>query len=70
MLRTIIMAVLLVSPFFSGTGETRPERVGISSGRLENAFGVVELAVLEGDVPGAVALVSRSGRVVGIRSYG
>ena len=50
-------------------GET-PERVGISSEKLEDAYKVVEEAVKNREIPGAVALVAREGKIVGLREYG
>jgi CubicO group peptidase (beta-lactamase class C family) len=47
-----------------------PEAVGLSSERLERVTAVLEHAVASGELPGAVALVARQGRVAYHRSFG
>lgn len=75
---TILMVVLAVTaiaqtksikkspPLVEGT----PESVGISSERLERITTMLEKAVSNGDVPGAVALVARNGKIVYYKAFG
>jgi CubicO group peptidase (beta-lactamase class C family) len=48
----------------------RPDEVGLSSERLGRVTAVLEQAVASGELPGAVALVARDGRVAYLRSFG
>lgn len=47
-----------------------PESVGMSSERLTRIDAMCENAVSEGDIPGAVALVARNGKIVYLKAFG
>ncbi|WP_437597559.1 serine hydrolase domain-containing protein [Sorangium sp. So ce590] len=48
----------------------RPERVGMSSERIEDVFERIDRRVKDGLFPGAVALIARQGKIVGHRAFG
>lgn len=50
--------------------EGKAESVGMSPGRLERIDAMLQQAVAEGEVPGAVALVARNGKIVFHKAYG
>lgn len=50
--------------------EIAPEKVGLSPERLQRIDAMLQEAVAEGDVPGAVALVARNGKIVFHKAYG
>ena len=50
--------------------EGTPESVGMSSERLDRITKMLEKAVSVGDVPGAVALVARNGKIVYYKAFG
>ncbi|WP_161887936.1 serine hydrolase domain-containing protein [Pontibacter russatus] len=50
--------------------EAAPEKVGLSPERLQRIDAMLQEAVAEGDVPGAVALVARNGKIVFHKAYG
>lgn len=50
--------------------EASPESVGMSTERLERIDNVLNNAVKEGDIPGAVALVARNGKIVYHKAFG
>lgn len=50
--------------------EAPPEKVGISPERLQRIDAMLQEAVAGGDVPGAVALVARNGKIVFHKAYG
>lgn len=50
--------------------EATPESVGMSSERLARITGMLEASVAEGDIPGAVALVARNGKIVYWKEFG
>lgn len=50
--------------------ESAPEKVGMSQERLQRIDAMLQEAVAEGDVPGAVALVARNGKIVFHKAYG
>ncbi len=50
--------------------EGTPESVGISAERLARMDAMYEKAVADGDIPGAVALVVRNGKIVYYKAFG
>lgn len=50
--------------------EARPESVGVSPERLERLDEMLETAVSEGNIPGAVALVARNGKIIYHKAFG
>lgn len=50
--------------------ESLPEKVGMSSERLERIDKLCEEAVNEGNIPGVVTLVARNGKIVHWKAYG
>ncbi|PRY03965.1 CubicO group peptidase (beta-lactamase class C family) [Pontibacter ummariensis] len=50
--------------------EGAPEKVGLSPERLGRIDAMLQEAVAEGDVPGAVALVARNGKIVYYKAFG
>ena len=50
--------------------ETEPEAVGLSSSRLQNVTRLVQGYVDRGQLPGAISLVARRGKVVHCETYG
>ena len=55
------------SPFLK---ETSPVRVGMSTERLARIDDMFEKAILDGDVPGTVALVARNGKIIYWKAFG
>ena len=55
------------SPFLK---ETSPVRVGMSTERLARIDDMFEKAILDGDVPGIVALVARNGKIIYWKAFG
>lgn len=53
-----------------GSAVTKPEDVGIDSGKLESVFVRVKREVEEGELPSAQVAVARDGRIAGMRTYG
>lgn len=51
-------------------GLTKPEKVGLSSERLERITKQIESDVAAGNIPGAVAMVARKGELVYSRAFG
>lgn len=49
---------------------TTPESVGISGNRLDRIDKMLESAILEKQIPGAVALIARNGNIVFYEAYG
>jgi len=72
----VCLLLSLVTLLASAPGEpgtlprATPEEVGLSSARLERVTVMLERAVAAGELPGAVALVARKGRVAYHRSFG
>lgn len=50
--------------------ESSPEKAGLSKERLARIDAMLQEAVAEGDVPGAVALVARNGKIVYHKAFG
>src|SRR6516165_11517306 len=79
MARTLRAAVaLVVGLFLSGSlvaaGQTlptaKPEEVGLSSSRLDRLTEVLKDNIARGEIPGAVLLVARNGRIAYFESLG
>jgi CubicO group peptidase (beta-lactamase class C family) len=76
-----IVALLAFSPF-SATAQTKspqrtrplaeatPAKAGMSAGRLARIDTMIETAIAENHIPGAVALVARNGKIVHHEAYG
>jgi uncharacterized protein YbbC (DUF1343 family) len=80
-LKTIVILFLLFSTFFPATmasqkaaspvfSSASPEAVGMSSERLRQIETVVGESIARGELPGAVVLVGRQGRIVYRRAFG
>jgi CubicO group peptidase (beta-lactamase class C family) len=50
--------------------EAAPESAGLSAERLARITSMLEASVAEGDIPGAVALVARNGKIVYWKAFG
>jgi len=50
--------------------ESLPEKTGMSSERLSRIDSICEQAVSNGEIPGAVALIARNGKIVFWKAYG
>lgn len=47
-----------------------PEEMGMAPERLERIEGMLEQAITEGEIPGAVALIARNGKIVFHKAFG
>jgi CubicO group peptidase (beta-lactamase class C family) len=65
-----LWACLAVSAWSGPLPEAKPEDVGMSSQRLEHMTALMQRAVDSGDLPGAVVMVSRKGKLVYSRAFG
>ncbi|MBM3396809.1 MAG: beta-lactamase family protein [Betaproteobacteria bacterium] len=72
MLRGLIGAALLATTVAMAAPlpEAKPEYVGISSERLMRLTRVMQAAVDKGEIPGAVVMLARQGRLVYNQSFG
>ena len=73
LLTTITIVILLTgtTSFAQGLPSAKnPEEVGLSSERLNKIGPVIEAEIAQGNIPGAVVLVARKGRVAYIKSFG
>jgi len=66
----IFVLVHAVSVFSQGLPAAAPEEVGLSSERLDRIGALVQEYVDQNQIAGAVALVSRHGRVAYLESFG
>jgi CubicO group peptidase (beta-lactamase class C family) len=73
--RILLAAVLLV--FLASTASAQgfpkaksPEDVGLSSERLNRIDNVLKADIEKGQIPGAVALVARNGKIAYFRNFG
>lgn len=67
----LVLAISLVSLLVGkGLDQASPEKVGMSSERLERIDSVFENYMTEGKLPGAVVLVARKGRIAHFAAYG
>jgi CubicO group peptidase (beta-lactamase class C family) len=80
-MKNLLMLLLVVLWFTAGAqtksskkspqlSEASPEKVGMSKERLARIDAMLQEAVAEGDVPGAVALVARNGKIVYHKAFG
>ena len=70
---TLAFALLAFAPLNAPAGplpEGRPQDVGLSPERLERVTGMVQGAVESGEIPGAVVLIARNGKLVYQRAFG
>lgn len=66
----LIICVLSVTVFCQNLPSTDPESVGMDGAVLQKVDDVINQAILDGQTPGAVLLVSRKGSVVYRKAYG
>ncbi len=70
-IKTILIYILLLSAAFAqGLPTAKPEAVQMSSEKLNQINGLIEKAITEKKMPGAVVLVGRKGKIVFKRAYG
>jgi len=71
-LRSLVFALILLSGLLrpcsaaspqEGLPEAAPETIGLMSGRLGQIDVAVESAIKSGEIPGAVVLVARKGKI-------
>jgi CubicO group peptidase (beta-lactamase class C family) len=60
----VLVAALAIPTFAGGAPSTAPERVGLSSERLDRTTEQIEADIEAGRIPGAVALIARDGKIV------
>lgn len=65
-----LIAALTMPAFAGDSVDTRPERVGISSDRLERVSGQIQADVDAGRIPGAVGMIARDGKIVYLEAFG
>jgi CubicO group peptidase (beta-lactamase class C family)/glutamine amidotransferase-like uncharacterized protein len=81
MLRIVLIVTLLASVFRTASGDDpvrkvrelqvgKPADVGVDADRLAQAVSIVEHAVEDDEIPAAVVLVARRGRVILHRAFG
>jgi uncharacterized protein YbbC (DUF1343 family)/CubicO group peptidase (beta-lactamase class C family) len=66
----IILPLVISSLALAGLSEVQPEQVGLDAARLAWIDAAVERAIADRQVPGAVVLVGRRGKVVFAKAYG
>ena len=67
----LVLIAALAMPALAGDApDTRPERVGISSDRLERVSAQIQADVDAGSIPGAVGMIARDGKVVYLQAFG
>jgi CubicO group peptidase (beta-lactamase class C family) len=67
----VLLALLLATPAFAGELPTaKPGEVGLSSERLERLGQALRADVEKGQIPGAVVLIARRGRVAYVQAVG
>jgi CubicO group peptidase (beta-lactamase class C family) len=72
-LTTLALALLALAPLHPRAAplpEGKPQDVGLSPGRLERVTGMVQGAVDSGEIPGAVVLIARNGKLVYQHAFG
>ncbi len=65
-----LIAALAMPAFAGGSPDARPERVGISSDRLERVTEQIKADVDADRIPGAVGMIARDGKVVYLEAFG
>lgn len=65
-----LWACAAVSAWSGPLPEAKPEDVGMSSQRLERMTALMQRAVDSGDLPGAVVMIARKGKLVYQRAFG
>jgi len=69
-----LLCLLLLAPVAQGftapLPEAKPEDVGLSSQRLERVSALIQQAVDSGEIPGAVMMIARKGKLVYQRAFG
>ena len=78
----LLLTLTLLAVTFTATAQTHssqvspdleeasPESVGMSTERLDRIDAMLKKSVADGDIPGAVALVARNGKIVFWNAYG
>ena len=66
----LLAGCVAMSAWGQSLPQAAPEDVGMSSERLERVVPVIQRAIEKGDIPGAVLLVARKGKVVFRRAFG
>ena len=72
-LKLLSLLILVAMPVFSQAQQlkhVRPEKVGMDSQRLLKADSIIENAIKQGDIPGAVLAVVRHGKIAYLKAYG
>ncbi len=69
-LSIVLIAAMAMPALAGGTPDTRPERVGISSERLDRVTEQIQADVEAGRIPGAVGMIARDGKVVYLEAMG
>src|SRR6266550_2006246 len=67
---SIALVVLLAQTITAQLPQTAPNAVGISAERLARMDAVIQASIAKKDLPGAVVLVGRHGKVVWRKAYG
>ena len=72
MVKSMALALVLFagSAWANGTPETKPEKVGLSSERLDRISEAIQQDVESGMAPGAVALIARDGQIAYFEAFG
>ena len=65
-----LWACVAVSAWSGPLPEAKPEDVGMSSQRLERMTALMQRAVDSGDIPGAVVMIARKGKLVYQHTFG
>jgi CubicO group peptidase (beta-lactamase class C family) len=69
-LMVLALAAAIASPVFAGTPQGTPEEVGLSKDRLQRITDAMKADVAAGNIPGAVALVARDGKIAYLQAEG
>ncbi|HSC28452.1 MAG TPA: serine hydrolase domain-containing protein [Vicinamibacterales bacterium] len=66
----VALALLIDGPLTGQSAPTRPEDVGLSSGRLQRVTDAFRAYVEDGRLPGAVVLIARRGKIAYLEAFG